>query len=38
VRFATLTDFKGVTFELTQAKTELVLLTDDEFRAKAIRI
>jgi len=30
-------DFKGVTFELTQAKTELVLLTDDEFRAKAIR-
>ncbi len=30
-------DFKGATFELTQAKTELVLLTDDEFRAKAIR-
>ncbi len=30
-------DFKGVTFDLTQAKTELVLLTDDEFRAKAIR-
>ena len=30
-------DFKGVTFELTQAPTELVLLTDDEFRAKAIR-
>jgi hypothetical protein len=30
-------DFKGVTFELSQAKTELVLLTDDEFRAKAIR-
>ena len=30
-------DFKGVTFELSQARTELVLLTDDEFRAKAIR-
>jgi hypothetical protein len=30
-------DFKGATFELTQAKTELVLITDDEFRAKAIR-
>ena len=30
-------DFKGATFELTQAKTELVLRTDDEFRAKAIR-
>jgi hypothetical protein len=30
-------DFKGATFELTQAKTELVLTTDDEFRAKAIR-
>jgi uncharacterized protein YajQ (UPF0234 family) len=30
-------DLKGGTFELTQAKTELVLLTDDEFRAKAIR-
>ena len=30
-------DFKGVTFDLTQAKTELVLMTDDEFRAKAIR-
>jgi uncharacterized protein YajQ (UPF0234 family) len=30
-------DFKGVTFELTQAKTELVLLTDDEFRAAAIK-
>jgi uncharacterized protein YajQ (UPF0234 family) len=30
-------DFKGVTFELTQAKTELVLLTDDEFRAGAIK-
>jgi uncharacterized protein YajQ (UPF0234 family) len=30
-------DFKGVTYELTNTKTELVLLTDDEFRAKAIR-
>jgi len=30
-------DFKGVTYELTTSKTELVLLTDDEFRAKAIR-
>jgi uncharacterized protein YajQ (UPF0234 family) len=30
-------DFKGATFDLTQAKTELVLITDDEFRAKAIR-
>ena len=30
-------DFKGATFELTQTTTELVLLTDDEFRAKAIR-
>jgi len=30
-------DFKGATFELTQSKTELVLTTDDEFRAKAIR-
>jgi hypothetical protein len=30
-------DFKGATFDLTQAKTELVLVTDDEFRAKAIR-
>jgi uncharacterized protein YajQ (UPF0234 family) len=30
-------DFKGATFELTQAKTELALITDDEFRAKAIR-
>ena len=30
-------DFKGATFELTQAKTELILITDDEFRAKAIR-
>ena len=30
-------DFKGATFDLSQAKTELVLITDDEFRAKAIR-
>jgi uncharacterized protein YajQ (UPF0234 family) len=30
-------DFKGVTYDLTPSKTELVLLTDDEFRAKAIR-
>jgi uncharacterized protein YajQ (UPF0234 family) len=30
-------DFKGATFDLTQAKTELILMTDDEFRAKAIR-
>jgi uncharacterized protein YajQ (UPF0234 family) len=30
-------DFKGVTVELTQAPKELVLLTDDEFRAKAVR-
>jgi uncharacterized protein YajQ (UPF0234 family) len=30
-------DFKGATVELTQAKDELVLLTDDEFRAKAVK-
>jgi cyclic-di-GMP-binding protein len=30
-------DFKGVTVELTQTPTELVLLTDDEFRAKAVK-
>jgi uncharacterized protein YajQ (UPF0234 family) len=30
-------DFKGVTVELTQAKTELTLLTDDEHRAAAIK-
>lgn len=30
-------DFKGAMFELTQTRTELVLVTDDEFRAKAIR-
>ena len=29
--------FKGATFDLTQSKTDLVLITDDEFRAKAIR-
>ena len=27
-------DFKGVTVELTQGKTELTLLTDDEHRAR----
>jgi len=30
-------DFKGVTVELTQAKDELVLLTDDEYRAAAVK-
>ena len=30
-------DFKGVTVDLTQAKTELILVTDDEHRAKALR-
>jgi len=30
-------DFKGVTVDLSQAKTELVLLTDDEHRAAAIK-
>jgi len=30
-------DFKGVTVDLTQAKTELVLLTEDEFRASAVK-
>jgi hypothetical protein len=29
-------DFKGATVELTQAKEELILLTDDEFRAQAV--
>ena len=29
-------DFKGVTVELTQGKTELTLLTDDEHRAAAV--
>ena len=30
-------DFKGVTVDLTQAKDELVLVTDDESRASAVR-
>ncbi len=30
-------DFKGATVDLEQSRTELVLLTDDEFRAKAVR-
>jgi cyclic-di-GMP-binding protein len=30
-------DFKGVTVDLTQAKSELVLVTDDEHRAAAIK-
>jgi uncharacterized protein YajQ (UPF0234 family) len=30
-------DFKGVTVDLTQSKTELVLVTDDEHRAAAIK-
>ncbi len=30
-------DFKGAHVELEQAKTELVLVTDDEFRATAIK-
>jgi cyclic-di-GMP-binding protein len=30
-------DFKGATVELTQAKEDITLLTDDEFRAKAIQ-
>jgi uncharacterized protein YajQ (UPF0234 family) len=30
-------DFKGVTVDLTQAKEELVLVTDDEHRAAAIK-
>jgi uncharacterized protein YajQ (UPF0234 family) len=29
-------DFKGVTVDLTQNKTELVLETDDEYRAAAV--
>jgi uncharacterized protein YajQ (UPF0234 family) len=29
-------DFKGVTVDLTQAKSELVLVTDDEHRAAAV--
>jgi uncharacterized protein YajQ (UPF0234 family) len=30
-------DFKGVTVDLTQAKTDLTLVTDDEHRAAAIK-
>ncbi|MFL5779615.1 MAG: YajQ family cyclic di-GMP-binding protein [Chloroflexota bacterium] len=30
-------DFKGVTVELTQAKDELILVTDDEYRAAAVK-
>jgi uncharacterized protein YajQ (UPF0234 family) len=30
-------DFKGVTVELTQAKDEVSLLTDDEYRAAAVK-
>jgi cyclic-di-GMP-binding protein len=30
-------DFKGVTVDLTQAKEELVLITDDEYRAAAVK-
>jgi uncharacterized protein YajQ (UPF0234 family) len=30
-------DFKGVTVDLTQAKDELVLVTDDEYRAAAVK-
>jgi cyclic-di-GMP-binding protein len=30
-------DFKGVTVDLTQARDELVLLTDDEHRASAVK-
>ena len=30
-------DLKGATYELTETKTELVLTTDDEYRAKVIR-
>src|SRR4029078_10498683 len=30
-------DFKGVTVELTQGKSEITLLTDDEYRAAAIK-
>ena len=30
-------DFKGVTVDLVQAKTELTLLTDDEHRATAVK-
>lgn len=30
-------DFKGVTVDITQAKGELIVVTDDEHRAKALR-
>src|SRR4029453_6913347 len=30
-------DFKGVTVDLTQGKEELVLVTDDEYRASAVK-
>jgi len=30
-------DFKGATVQLTQEKTQIVLLTDDDFRAKSVR-
>jgi cyclic-di-GMP-binding protein len=30
-------DFKGVTVDLTQSKDELVLVTDDEYRAGAVK-
>jgi uncharacterized protein YajQ (UPF0234 family) len=30
-------DFKGVTVDLTQAKDEVVLVTDDEYRAAAVK-
>jgi cyclic-di-GMP-binding protein len=30
-------DFKGVTVDLTQAPTEIVLVTDDEYRATAVK-
>jgi uncharacterized protein YajQ (UPF0234 family) len=30
-------DFKGVTVDLTQAKGELVLVTDDDYRATAVK-
>ncbi len=30
-------DFKGVTVDLTQAKDEIILVTDDEYRAAAVK-
>ena len=30
-------DFKGATVELTQDEDEIVLVTDDDFRARAVR-